>query len=353
MMLWARRLGASLFAMVAASVAAQTARVADGYEPAYLNHTFFVVVAVDGRDVPNALDNSLRASFGMGSRLRYVATERTVPADRRVTLKLRGTEANPAPIHGVFRSLFGSGTPDVGGEVQVELKADRRYRVNGLLDGFRREVWLEDADTREVIGAKVSAAADPQLVKAMEGAVYTTTNLRYESDWIGDGPLMTLPFVPVGSRIKVLPFGSSTTRTEVLVEGRKMRVGVDWARKEQTIQQMLARITSAEDPRPKVGAWPQTVREAVASGRVMAGMTREQAMVALGRPRLDLVPALEVGEWPYDGENGETAYVVFDADGRVKEVDASRKTRAALLYVAPPAPTASGASAPAAASAPH
>jgi hypothetical protein len=345
--IWLRRLGAAWVALLAAAgAAAQTALVADGYEPAYMNHTFFVVVAVDGQEVQNALAASLRASTGLGSRMRYVPIERALPAGKRVTLKLRGTEANPAPIHGLFRSMFGSGTPEVSGNVEVELQPERRYRVNGALDAFRREVWIEDIQSGAIVGAKVAAPADPQLVKAMEGAVYVSTNLRYDGDWIDDQPLVGAPVVPVGARLKVIDYRKQ--RANVLIDGRKMRIGVEYGK--EAIEALVARLTSAEDPRARLAAWPADVRAAVASARVVRGMTREQVAAALGRPRPDLVPD-EAADWPYETKDGEAVRLGFDADGRLARIDAPPRAMA-LLVAEPAAATAADAAAPAAASAP-
>jgi hypothetical protein len=54
-----------------------------------------------------------------------------------------------------------------------------------------------------VPGSKVTAPPNPELVKQMEGAVFTKTNLRYDDDWINEVSALHLPFVPAGSRIKV------------------------------------------------------------------------------------------------------------------------------------------------------
>ena len=74
-------------------------------------------------------------------------------------------------------------------------------------------------------------------------------------------------------------------------------------------------------------------------------------MVALGRPRMDLLPLTDRSDWPYQMES-EDVYVVFGSDGLVKEVDGSRKARG-LLSPPAEAATAADAPAPAAASAPR
>jgi len=95
----------------------------------------------------------------------------------------------------------------------------QHYRVNGYLDDFRREVWLEE-EGGAIVGSKIAVAADPAVVKAMEGAAFTTTNLRYEGDWISDDPMVGLPIVPVGARLRVVEYKKD--RAMVLLDGRKM-----------------------------------------------------------------------------------------------------------------------------------
>jgi hypothetical protein len=314
---------------------------ADGGYGAALS-VFYVVQAVDGHEVPNALKASLQASHLRGAQMRVVQVERPVPTGRPVKLELRGTYSNPAPGVMLFRSLFGSGIPDVVGTVAVELQPGKRYRVNGTLDAFRKAVWIEDAATGLAVqGSQVEQPVDATLLKAMEGAHYTTTNLRYDGDWISDMQQPQLPFVPAGSRLKVVSFGSN--KADILIDGRKMRIGVDYARKEESIQAFIARVTAVEDPKATHATWPERVRTAVRAGRVMPGMTREQVLAALGRPRLDQLRDLTADDWPYTADQ-EELFVVFGADGRVREVDASRKVRAMVL-MPPEEPQAIAASA--------
>ncbi len=343
-------LGAGLLLVCAGAVLAQasTATIVDSAEADGRSAgLFFVVTEVNGSKVGNALDSSARASQGRGAALTVVGGGRELPAGK-TRLKLVALQYHAAPIMGLFSALRGSGPPQVSGEVEVDLKPGARYRVQGVLDNYRAELWLEELGVGPVPGTTLKAAGDPELQKLMEGAAFTTTNLRYEDDWISDSPQPHLPFVPAGARLKVRSYGNQ--RAEVLIDGRKMRIGVDYGRQAETIQQLVARITSNDDPRPQIAAWPEPVREAVRAARVIPGMSREQVAVALGRPRMDLLPKLEAAEWPYVVDS-EEAWLVFDANGKLQTIDASRKTRG-LLWLAAPAPAPSPAAPATAASAP-
>ena len=294
--------------------------------------TFFVLEAVDGVEVPDtALRASFRASAGRGAYMVVRGAGRPVSAGR-VTLKLRGIQAHVAPINAIFRSIFRGGNPEVVGSVAVDLVAGQRYRVSGVLDGFKREVWIEDDRGTELAGSRVAVAPDPELVKQMEGSAFIKTNLRYEGDWINEASLPNQAFVPVGSRLKVLDYGSN--RASVLIDGRKMRLGLDWTRGKETIQQFVARVTGEEDPRTTIATYPERVRNAIRAGRVFPGMTKDQVLVSLGRPRLDLTPTLSEKEWAFEVPEQGELFMVFDEAGLLKEVDGARQARKLVLYEA-------------------
>lgn len=293
---------------------------------------FFLVKAINGEEVTDtAMSRTFRASAGRGAYMVMKGAERPVPSGK-VTLTLRGIEAHAAPINTLFKAIFSDGNPEVTGSVTVELAPGMRYRANGVLDGFKREIWLEDAAGVEVPGSKLATPPDPEMVRQMEGAAFAATNLRYEGDWISEVSWLQLPFVPVGSRIKVLDYGSN--KASVLVDGRKMRMGIDWSRGKETIEQFVARATVTEDPRKTIAAYPARVRTAIRSGRVFVGMTKEQVLYAVGRPRVDFVPLLSANEWKYQVPDQEEMFLVFDEAGALKEVDGSRKARKFIVFEA-------------------
>jgi hypothetical protein len=244
---------------------------------------------------------SLQASRGRGAYMVIQSTARPVPAGK-ATLKLLAIQTGSAPISSIFRAAFKDGDPRVDGTVNVDLAPGQRYRVNGFLDPFRREVWIEDSKGIEVPGSKVTAPPNPELLKQMDGAVFTKTNLRYDDDWINEVSLPQLPFVPVGSRIKVAEWGKQ--RAAVLIDGRKMRMGVDYTRDTQTIQQFFGVVTTPDDPRPAVAALPEATRNAVRAARVLRGMV----------------------------SGGDEIYLLFADGGTLAEIDGSRKARKLILY---------------------
>jgi len=279
---------------------------------------FFVLAEYDGKQLPTALSSSRSASFGMGANLRIVSAEREVPAGK-VRLKLLGRQAYAAPIQGIFAS---SPTP-AEGVVEVELEAGGRYRVNGVLDSLRSEVWLERADSGQVVSARISAAPSAEAHRAAAADLaFTCCNLRYDRDyWISDANWLNRPFVPAGTPIKLYELRSD--RAKAMVDGRPMWLGLDYARKQLTFKEYAAKVALRDDPKPRIASYPASVQAAIRDGRILIGMTKEQVTVSLGYPRLDKTPSLDDARWFYTTWQDEIYAVEFDNEQRVRLVDAT------------------------------
>jgi len=280
---------------------------------------FFVLAAVDGVPIEeNSMTRSVRASFGRGRNLQLIQVERYIATGKH-QLKLSAQFGAAAPIEYLLRpSTFAK----VAGEVEVELKPDTTYQVVGVLEPLRREVWLEEWDTRTQVGQKIidlEVAAEAE--KAMEGAQFTCCNLHYKGDWISDTNETTLPMIPAGTPIVVKDFGFN--RASVLVNARQMRIGHDYGRKQESKEQYVAKLIVDDDPKPKIKTYPKKIQDAIAAGKVSKGMTREQVIIALGYPRTDATPSLSNSEWKYWTSNWEEYLVLWGQDGLVGDISAS------------------------------
>jgi hypothetical protein len=281
--------------------------------------TFFILAEVDGAAAKwDSLRASHKASYGQGANMRLVNYERQVPAGHR-RLKLYAIHDYAAPI----QSLLGSGTAGpVDGVVEVDLREGERYRVNGALDRFHAEVWIEEEATGAVVGDKiVKQANDPEWVKISASASFTCCNLHYDDDWIGDSNWSSLPMIPAGSRIVVKDTGSD--RARVLIEGRKMRIGSDSSVGKQTIDEFLAKVIVRDDPKAIVSGYAPPVQKAIRAGKIAIGMTKEQAILSLGYPRMDATPSIDAPRWTYGTDEDHPFALVWSADGRVQQIDAA------------------------------
>jgi len=196
------------------------------------------------------------------------------------------------------------------------------YQVVGVLEPLRREVWLAELETQALIGPKiVDSAIVEEARKAMAGARFTCCNLHYQGDWISDTNESTLPMIPAGTPIVLQDFGSN--RASVLIDARQMRIGHDYGRKQESNEKYVAKLIVDKDPKIRIGNYPPRIREAIASGKVGKGMTREWVIISLGYPRTDATPSLAQAEWKYWTAGWDEYRVAWGEDGLVRDISAS------------------------------
>lgn len=290
---------------------------------------FFYVAEIDGvAEKTNNLSQSRAASLGRGRSMNFKSVEHsTVPGKHRI--KLVGRYEFAAPIDNFFRS---AASYAVEGEVEVDLTANARYRVTGVLEPLRQEVWLEEIANGRVIGPKIiNATVENERIKAMEGASYTCCNLRYSDDWISDANAATLPFIPAGARIVIKDYGRN--RIHVLIDGQKMTIGHDYGRKQETREQFVAKLLVNADPSEKIATYDPAIQRAIRAGKVRAGMNKEQAIISLGYPRTDLTASLDAPAWKYLTADEDEYELVWGSDGLLAEVRAKEAHVPALILL--------------------
>jgi hypothetical protein len=289
---------------------------------------FFYVKALDGRHTDiNNLDASRAASAGKGQFLVMKHVQRYIHAGH-VKLRLAGQFTYAAPIQNLFNS---ASSYAVEGEVEVDLQPDASYRVNGTLDAFRREVWLE-TEAGERVGPVIAGKATDTADTAIANASYTCCNLHYEGDWISDTNASTLPFIPAGARIVVKDYGRH--RAHVLIDGRAMRIGHDFGREQESREQFVAKLVTAQDPRQRIATFSAPVQAAIQAGKVMPGMSREQVIISLGYPRTDVTPSTDKAEWTYWTAEDNEFVLVWGPDGLLQDLRAPDWLKELMLYSA-------------------
>lgn len=257
-----------------------------------------------------------------------VDVERPVPT-QRTRLKLRGSLGFAAPIQAIFASITSEGSREVVGEVEVELRPDGRYRVAGVIDELRSEVWLEDVGSHQIVpGTRVAAPPTAEAVKAAAAPLmFTCCNLHIDDErWVSDGNWIERPFIAAGTPVRVYEYRKD--RAKALIEGKVTWLGLDNGGKQQTLMQWVSRLAVKDDPTERIHAYPAEVQAAIRTGRVLLGMTKEQVVVSLGYPRTDLTPSVAASRWSYVTESDAQFFLVWTADGRLQEVVASPEVRA-------------------------
>jgi hypothetical protein len=194
-----------------------------------------------------------------------------------------------------------------------------------------------------LIGLGVAPQLAAQTAPGPEQSGYSCCNFRYDGDYISDGNWLSLPRIPAGTPVRVLEYGEYQATVDI--GGRRMRLGLDYGRK-QSLRNWVQKMVVAEDPKETIETWPAHVRDAIAAGRVALGMSKEQAIVALGYPPAHATPSMDAPEWRYWHTTHGTYLVVWDGSGLVKDVGGAPETRRAVLFAIEGAPPDSSGAGP-------
>ena len=164
----------------------------------------------------------------------------------------------------------------------------------------------------------LSIAAAPAPAQDLQEG-YTCCNFHHDKDWISDANWRSLPMIPAGAKIKVLDLGWNN-RASVEIDGKPMRIGHDYGRREETLQQFMQKLVVKNDPRKKIARYPEKVRNAIRDGRVIPGMTREQVIISVGYPPTHRTPRLDAGVWNHWISRAGRYEVHFNGKGTVEKI---------------------------------
>jgi hypothetical protein len=154
--------------------------------------------------------------------------------------------------------------------------------------------------------------------------------LHYSHDWINDGNYAELPMIPAGTPIEVLNYGSN--RAYVKVEGKPMRLGHDYGRDQESLDAWVGKIVVNDDPRARIATYPPPVQAAIREGKVMVGMTREQAIASIGYPLTSENISLDAPTWRiWRSSHGEYD-LNFGPDGRIKSITGDDSVTSLVVY---------------------
>ncbi len=159
---------------------------------------------------------------------------------------------------------------------------------------------------------------------------YACCNLHYSGDWISDSNLAQLPFIPAGTPIKVKKIDGY--RAYVEVDGKPMRLGHDYGRAEETTEQWVGKIVVLDDPKAKIAKFSPAVRNAIAKGQLMKGMTKEQVIISVGHPQTNENPRLDGPYWRYWWSSFGPYYVDWGKGGTVSKIDGHSETIGYMTY---------------------
>ena len=178
--------------------------------------------------------------------------------------------------------------------------------------------------------AKPSPPPAPPPGSGLPRQGFACCNLHFDKDWINDGNYAKFPMIPAGTPIEVQSYGRN--RAFVKVDDKPMKLGHDYGRDQETLDQWVNKIVVSEDPRPRIGSYPHTVQEAIQAGKVVLGMTREQVIVAVGYPLTSENGPLESSTWKmWRSTHGEYD-LNFGPDGRLASVTGDDEAVGQMVY---------------------
>ena len=152
-------------------------------------------------------------------------------------------------------------------------------------------------------------------------------NVRSDSSgWISDANYQEAgkKVVPVGTAVKITGYGRQ--RVALDASGQKLWLGNDYSR-EIDLAAFAERFVVKTDPKAKLASFPAKTQEAIKTMKVSKGMTKEQVLMSVGYPITSENPTLDAPVWRYWLSSFEPFTVVWDAQGRVQEIETDPQTK--------------------------
>jgi hypothetical protein len=118
---------------------------------------FFFLQAIDDRTIPDSLIATRMKSYGKGSAMTLVLIDRNVPA-QMADFKIVGRTEYAAPILALTGTVY-----QVEGKVHFSPEDGKTYVVKGELGEKYSAVWIEDANSHEVVGEKIEVKGSAAL----------------------------------------------------------------------------------------------------------------------------------------------------------------------------------------------
>ncbi len=165
---------------------------------------------------------------------------------------------------------------------------------------------------------------EPPALPTPEG--YLCCNMRTTGNWISD-----INYAEPGTRIIAAGTPAKATgygryRVHVDLGGVKQSIGNDYSR-DIEMSAFAKRYIVQDDPKAKLATYPAKIRESIIAARVSPGMTKEQVLMAVGYPVSSENPNLDAKIWRYWLSSFAEFQVVWDTNGRVKEIATDPQTR--------------------------
>ncbi len=196
---------------------------------------------------------------------------------------------------------------------------------------------LEAGIVRNVLQSVGLAKPDPPKIDPTTGAPvlprsgFACCNLHADGKSINDGNYSKYPLIAAGTPIEVLSY-DGRNEAAIRINGKPMRLIHDYGHEQESLDAWVNKVVVKVDPTPRINAYPAVVQTAIRAGRVAIGMTREQAIVAVGYPLTSENPSLDepvLRMWR--SSHGEYD-LHFEANGRIGSVTGEPDVLSQVLY---------------------
>jgi hypothetical protein len=159
---------------------------------------------------------------------------------------------------------------------------------------------------------------------------FACCNLHNDGSSINDGNYAKYPLIPAGTPIEVIKYGRN--EADIKLNGKQMRLVHEYGRDQETLDQWVNKIVVNEDPTPRIASYPFVIQAAIRNGQVVVGMTREQAIVAIGYPLTSENASLDEPVWRmWRSSHGEYD-LHFGPNGVVGEITGDDDVIKAIVY---------------------
>jgi hypothetical protein len=194
--------------------------------------------------------------------------------------------------------------------------------------GIMRDV-LEDLHIVKPPPAAAPAAGEQ--VPPFQG--FACCNLHYDGRSISDTNYASLPMIPAGTPIEVVAYDKH--KANIKVDGKPLQLSQDKSSDVVALGTWVNQVVVKDDPRPHIHGYPPAVQEAIREGKVTLGMTREQAIVAVGYPLANETITLDAPAWRIYHARREPFDLNFRADGTLGSVTGDDSVTSGMLYQPP------------------
>jgi hypothetical protein len=197
-------------------------------------------------------------------------------------------------------------------------------------------VVLQAGIVRNVLASVGLAKPDPPPTDPKTGAPilprngFACCNLHVDGSSINDGNYAKYPLIPAGTAVEVLSY--SRNEAAIKINGKQMRLIHDYGHEQESLDAWVNKIVVNVDPTPRINGYPVQIQAAIRAGKVAVGMTREQAIVAIGYPLTSENASTAEPLWRmWRSSHGEYD-LHFEANGRVGSVTGEPDTLNQMLY---------------------